>query len=205
MKSYRLKHRKVLFLIVAVAFLLNPGAGILTAQEKQPNAILLQKTEAAITEQEVLDAQKKWGEGIVGIGKIFSEGGDYKTAALKHIDDLYGYNLGSVLFKPTMASVKQFRTDKEGALSYFIGGNPNYPEDHGFAIKPWNAVRWESVGIKIEGNMAVAMGNYYFTPAKGGNEVKVEYSFAYKKDENGDLRIILHDSHFPYVPAEKHP
>jgi len=207
MKNRRLKNRRSNTLLVAVAFvfLLNLSSGNLVAQVKQTDAILLQKTEAPISEQEVLDAQKKWGEGIVEIGKIFSEGGDYKTAALNHIDDLYGYKQGTVLFKPTMASVKQFRTEKEGALSYFIGGNPNYPEDHGFAIKPWNAVRWESAGIKIEGNIAVAMGNYYFTPAKGGNEVKVEYSFAYKKDGNGDLRIILHDSHFPYIPAEKHP
>ncbi len=89
-------------------------------------------------------------------------------------------------------------------MSYFIGGNPNYPEDHGFAIKPWSNVRWETIGITIVGNMAVAMGNYYFTPAKGGNEVKVEYSFAFTKDKNGKLRIILHDSHLPYTPTEKH-
>lgn len=63
-------------------------------------------------------------------------------------------------------------------------------------------VRWENIGTNIIGNMAVAMGNYYFTPAKGGDEVKVEYSFAYTKDQDGKLRIILHDSHLPYVPAD---
>ena len=112
--------------------------------------------------------------------------------------------MGTVLFKPTLASEKQFRTDKEGALSYFVGHNPNYSEDHGFAIKPWSAVRWESTGIKIIGNMAVAMGNYYFTPADGGDEVKVEYSFAYTKDKEGKLRIILHGSHLPYAPTSSH-
>ncbi len=153
-----------------------------------------------ITEQEVLEAQKVWGEGIVKIGNVYTDKGDYKAAAEKHIDELYGYNLGEVLFKPTLASEKQFRTTKEGALSYFVGHDDNYPEDLGFAIKPWSNVRWESTGIKTEGNMAIAMGNYFFTPAKGGDEVKVEYTFAYTKDDEGKLRIIMHSSHLPYSP-----
>jgi hypothetical protein len=90
-------------------------------------------------------------------------------------------------------------------LSYFVGGNDEYAEDGGFAIKPWSNVRWENIGTKIIGNMAVAMGNYYFTPAKGGDDVKVEYSFAYTKDANGDLKIILHDSHIPYNPCNLNP
>jgi len=157
-----------------------------------------------ITEQEVLDVQKVWGEGIVAIGKVFSEGGDYRAAAESHIDNLYGFQMGPVLFKPTLASVVPFRTDKTGALSYFVAGNPDYPEDHGFAIKPWISVRWESTGIITSETMAVAMGHYYFTPADGGDEVKVEYSFGYQRDSAGQLRIILHDSHLPYSPPEHH-
>jgi hypothetical protein len=160
--------------------------------------------QTTITEQEVLDAQNAWGEGIVKIGKMFSENGDYKKAATEHINNFYNYQDGTVLFKPTMASKKQFRTDFEGALSYFVAGDENYPEDHGFAIKPWSNVRWENIGTKIIGNMAVAMGNYYFTPADGGDEVKVEYSFAYTKDKDGKLKIILHDSHLPFKPVEGH-
>ncbi len=151
-----------------------------------------------ISKQEVLDAQKTWGEGIVTIGKAYSEDGDYVAAARKHIETLYGYDMGEVLFKPTLAAEKQFRTSFEGALSYFVGHNENYPEDHGFAIKPWTNVRWESTGIITEGNMAVAMGNYYFTPADGSDEVKVEYTFGYTKDDEGNLKIILHGSHLPY-------
>lgn len=161
-------------------------------------------TKAVITEQEVADAQKAWSEGIVKIGKVFSENGDYKTAATDHINNFYNYQEGTVLFKPTLTSEKQFRTDFEGALSYFVGGDENYTEDHGFAIKPWSNVRWENIGTKINGNMAVAMGNYYFTPAKGGDDVKVEYSFAYTKDKEGKLKIILHDSHLPYKPSDSH-
>ena len=158
----------------------------------------------SISEQEVLDAQSAWSDGIVKIGKVFSENGDFKKAATEHINNFYNYQEGVVLFKPTLTSEKQFRTDFQGALSYFVGGDDAYPEDHGFAIKPWSSIRWENIGTKIFGNMAIAMGNYYFTPAKGGDEVKVEYSFAYTKDKEGKLKIILHDSHLPYKPAEKH-
>ncbi|MDP3462516.1 MAG: hypothetical protein Q8S18_06990 [Bacteroidales bacterium] len=157
-----------------------------------------------ISEQEVLDAQQAWGEGIVKIGKAYTDSADYVTIATDHINNFYGYKSGLVLFKPTLASVVQFRTSFDGALSYFVAGNPNYPEDHGFAIKPWSNVRWESTGIIIQGNMAVAMGNYYFTPARGGDEVKVEYSFAYTKNTDGQLSIVLHDSHLPYKPKESH-
>jgi hypothetical protein len=42
-----------------------------------------------ITEGEVLKAQKAWGEGIISIGKTFTQGGDYTTAAAEHIDKFY--------------------------------------------------------------------------------------------------------------------
>lgn len=152
-----------------------------------------------ITKQEVLEAQKQWGEGIVQIGETYTNEGDYVEAATQHINKFYNYQEGSVLFKPTLAAEIQFRTDFEGALSYFVAGNENFSEDSGFAIKAWTNVRWESTGVKIIGNMAVAMGNYYFTPADGSEDVKVEYSFAYTKDASGDLKIILHGSHIPYT------
>ncbi len=153
---------------------------------------------SSISENEVRQAQIAWGEGIVKIGKVFTDKGDYVQAATDHINKFYNYQEGNVLFKPTLAKEKQFRLDFEGALSYFVGGNDKYSEDGGFAIKPWTNVRWENVGTKIIGNMAVAMGNYYFTPADGSADVKVEYSFAYTKNVNGEIKIILHDSHVPF-------
>lgn len=160
------------------------------------------KKEVSISKKEVVDAQTAWGEGIVKIGKAFAEKGDYRAAATEHINTFYNYQNGTVLFKPTLASVNQFRNDFKGALSYFIGEDETHPEDKGFALKPWSKVRWESNGIKIIGNMAIAMGNYYFTPAKGGDDVKVEYTFAYTKDENGKLKVIMHGSHLPYYPEK---
>ena len=153
-----------------------------------------------ISEQAILDAQKAWGDGIVKIGQAFLEQGDYRAVAEAHINEFYNYAEGSVLFKPTLVSDKQFRQDFDGALSYFVGGNSDYPEDHGFAIKPWSEVAWENIGTKIDGNMAMAMGNYFFTMVEGGDVVKVEYSFGYTLNSESQLKIILHDSHLPYSP-----
>lgn len=158
-------------------------------------------TRAQITDAEVLAVQQAWGEGIVSIGKVYSDSGDYRSAAQAHIDKFYNYGSGSVLFKPTLAAENQFRLDFTSALSYFVGGDEKFKEDHGFAIKPWTNVRWESAGVKILDGVALAMGNYYFMPANSSSEVKVEYSFVYVKDSVGDLRIVLHDSHVPYAVA----
>ena len=40
------------------------------------------------------------------------------------------------------------------------------------------------------------MGNYFFTDSNG-DEVKVEYTFGYVSDENGNLRIQVHHSSMP--------
>lgn len=200
-KKTRMTLNPAMFTALVTAMLAIGFASCNQTSPDNQNSAVNQSETIFITEQEVLDAQKAWGEGIVEIGKVYLDNGDYKAAASEHIKKFYHYQEGSVLFKPTLASQKQFRTDFEGALSYFVGGNEKYPEDHGFAIKPWSSVRWEGIGVKIIGNMAVAMGNYYFTPAKGGEDVKVEYSFAYTKNEEGNLKIILHDSHVPYTPA----
>lgn len=152
-------------------------------------------------EGKIRETQQAWGEGIVRIGAVYTDKGDYEQAARDHIDRFYNYAEGPVLFKPTLASERQFRLDYEGALSYFVGGNSDYPEDHGFAIRPWTDVRWENIGVNVTSEMSVAMGNYYFTPADGTDVVKVEYSFAYKCNSDGDLKIILHGSHLPYSPT----
>ncbi len=152
---------------------------------------------AAITTDEIQLAQETWGAGIVAIGKVFTDGGDYREAAENHLDTLYAFEYGPVLFKPTKAAVQQFRMTKEGALSYFVNSNDKYDEDHGFAIHPWIKVRFENMGTYIHDDYAVAMGNYYFTETNG-TEVKVEYTFGYFKDHNGNLKINLHHSSIPF-------
>ena len=149
-----------------------------------------------ITKDEILKVQEKWGNGIIKIGEIYNNGGDYESEAIQFIDRLYSYNFEYVLFKPTLASDKQFRLDKIGALSYFIGGNKRYVEDSGFAVKGWKSIRQQNAGIKIFADYAICMGNYFFG-SENNEDLKVEYTMAFKKID-GNLKIILHDSHLPY-------
>ncbi len=141
-------------------------------------------------------AQQTWGEGIVAIALAHNEGGDFVALATNHVNTLYAYQLGPVLFKPTLATINQFRPTFETALSYFVASNGACPEDKGFAIKGWTNVRFENSDIIIDGDTALAMGNYFFT-APDGAEVKVEYTFGYIKDAGGSLRIQLHHSSMP--------
>ena len=149
-----------------------------------------------ITAEEVAAAQQGWGEGIVNIGKVHSEGGDVAAAATDHINTFYAYEDGAeILFKPTLAAEDQFRGTFDEALSYFIGTEGT--EDGGFAIAPYTAVRWENEGTITDGDSALAMGNYYFT-GTDGNETKVEYTFGYMRNADGDLVINLHHSSLPF-------
>ena len=145
---------------------------------------------------EVKDAQRAWGEGIVAIATAHTNGGDYVGLATDHVNTLYAYQMGPVLFKPTLAATDQFRPTFETALSYFVASNNACPEDQGFAIKGWTNVRFENSDVIIDGNTALAMGNYFFT-SQEGSEVKVEYTFGYIKNDDGSLRIQLHHSSLP--------
>ena len=149
-----------------------------------------------ITKKDIEQFQKRWGDGIIKISKMFKENEDYISETKQFISDLYSYSSERVLFKPTLASENQFRLDKESALSYFVGNNSEFKEDSGFAIKGWTNIRWFNAGIQIHKNLAISMGNYYFTNKDG--DLKVEFSIVYKKDTENNLKIILHDSHLPY-------
>lgn len=149
-----------------------------------------------MTRHDIDNAQQAWGDGIVAIAKAHSDGGDYEAVARNHVETLYAYGMGDVLFKPTLAAVEQFRPTFDEALSYFVASNNACPEDKGFAIKGWTKVRFENAGVILRETTALAMGNYFFTTPEG-DEVKVEYTFGYMLDEMGALRINVHHSSMP--------
>jgi len=161
--------------------------------------VATETTETEMTKAMIEAAQKAWGDGIVKIAKAHTDGGDFVQAATDHINNLYAYGLSDVLFKPTLAAEEQFRPTFDKALSYFVASNNACPEDKGFAIKGWTAVRFDG-DIITEGSVGMAMGNYFFTTPEG-DEAKVEYSFGYMLDADGDVRIILHHSSMPYAPS----
>lgn len=161
-----------------------------------------------ITYEEVNAAQQAWCEGLVKIGSMYESGEDYTTFASQMIDNAYNYNFGKVFFKPTLAFGDQtFRTTKEGALAYFVGGNDNYPNDKGFALKPWVKARYDNLGnnnegIQIYGSVAITMGNVWLND-KDGNEVMVDKTFVFKKGKDGNLKLIVHKSALPFSPTKK--
>ncbi|MFN7902765.1 MAG: hypothetical protein ACK5X3_00050 [Pseudomonadota bacterium] len=145
----------------------------------------------AFTKEQIAAVQQAWGDGIVAIGKA----SDPKAAASAFIDQMYAYDLGTVLFKPTKARVVPFRDTKEEALSYFVTGKE--AEDKGFAITPFIKVRFENAGTVLDCDSALAMGHYYFTKTDG-QEIKVEYSFGYVPAKDGSVKINLQHSSLPY-------
>lgn len=150
-----------------------------------------------ITKDQVIEAQEKWGNGVVKIGALKEKRTECEDFASSFLDDRYAFASSTVLFKPTKCEIEQFRPTKSEALSYFIAGEDRAcNEDKGFAIQPWTKVRFENAGIILEEKRAIAMGNYFFTDLNG-DEAKVEYTFGYKL-ENGELKIDLHHSSFPY-------
>jgi hypothetical protein len=152
-----------------------------------------------ISEDQVVEAQKNWGNAVVKIGTLKDNIVECDAFANEFLDTAYAFNTGVVSFKPTKCEIEQFRPIKVQALSYFIAGeNRTCKEDKGFAIQPWTKVRFENTNLILEENRAIAMGNYFFTDLDG-NEAKVEYTFGYKLID-GALKIDVHHSSFPYNP-----
>lgn len=157
-----------------------------------------------ITEAQVNAAQQAWCDGLVRIAQVHARGGDAKAEAAKLIDSSYDYAEGKVFFKPTLAfGPRTFRPTREGALAYFVGGNPNFPEDTGFALKGWTKARYDNSaaenGIQIHGDIAITMGNVYVT-GPDGVEVMVDKTFVFRRCKDGNLRLCVHKSALPYDP-----
>mmetsp|Transcript_76852 Transcript_76852/g.146202 ORF Transcript_76852/g.146202 Transcript_76852/m.146202 type:complete len:313 (-) Transcript_76852:92-1030(-) len=157
-----------------------------------------------ITEEEVIAAQDAWANAIATISKTYADGGDYVKAAADAAGELYGYGKSNVLFKPTKAAAYPFRPTAGEAMSYFVGCEAvedGYKEDGGFAInggKGWSFVKFDNHQIDLNGDTAYAMGSYEFTDATSGAVSKVEYTFGYKRNDDGKIRIFLHHSSVPY-------
>jgi hypothetical protein len=146
----------------------------------------------SITEADLTQARAAWADALVSISKTYEESGidAARVLASDILDAAYGYNLGPVLFKPTLASgEKTFRPTKEGALAYFVGHDDSYPLDNGFGIAGWRSVDYDSSAHFIDGDVGMWMGWAKFTD-KDGKVVTVNKTFGYKNDDDGVVRIV---------------
>ena len=150
-------------------------------------------------EELVRTTWRSWCDALLGIGAVSKKGGDARAEAERVLSTAYAYDDGTVLFKPTLASGEHtFRFDKAGALAYFVGNDPNYPEDHGFALKGWTECSPEPKRVVQQGTALLSMGNVHLTGADG-KRVSVDKTFGYARQPDGSLKIVLHHSSLPYA------
>lgn len=154
----------------------------------------------AVTEAEVLAAQRGWCQALVDISQTHARNGQPAAKALAErvIDSAYGYQMGTVLFKPTLTVAPQtFRTTRAGALAYFVGGDSAFPKDTGFALKGWTGCEARNSAMFITGDSATTMGNVMIT-GRDGKVTTVDKTWQFVKDDAGKLRIVLHHSSLPF-------
>nr|WP_070959924.1 hypothetical protein [Hyphomonas sp. Mor2] len=141
-----------------------------------------------MTKAEVVAAQHAWAKYVT----------EQDVEQLLELYDLGGPDQ-PLLFKPTLADV--IRLDREGARSYFVGGNPDYPHDHGFLKRGWVSVDFQSAAGPILQAGALGfmdMGQYTFVDGNGDG-TQADYTFAYHK-VNGRVLISLHHSSLTWSP-----
>ena len=145
----------------------------------------------------ILSTQQKWADIVLKIGEAYRQKVDFDGLVYELLHEVYAFDFGNVLFKPTLAKKQQFRSTKEEFISYFIGRNQKCEEDLGFAIKNWKSIRFENYKIIEHNNYWLSMGNYFFTDYKN-IPLKVEYTFGFIMTTKNELRINLHHSSLPY-------
>lgn len=153
-----------------------------------------------ISEEEVRAAQEAWGAALIQISDDYAAGGIERARATAEatLDAAYGYARGPVLFKPTLASGDTtFRVTRDGALSYFVGGDATYG-DSGFALKGWKTYEFKNAAVYINGDMALTMGHVMLTDGNG-QVTTVDKTWGFRKDDDGKVRIVLHHSSLPYA------
>jgi len=160
-----------------------------------------------ISEADVLKAQQAWGSALVNISTTYDTKGDAAARAVAEsvIDEIYGYQYGPVLFKPTLAYGNQtFRTTRAGALAYFVGGDPAYPNDKGFAYKHWRKVDIENAAMYRDISIASTLGKVKLTDKDDAVTV-VDKTWQFLKGADGKLRIVGHHSSLPFLPTTSAP
>lgn len=143
-----------------------------------------------MTKAEVVAAQRAWAKYVI----------EQDVERLLELYD-FGTPEAPLLFKPTLADV--IRLDREGARSYFIGGNPDYPHDTGFLYRNWKRVDFQSAAgplLKAGGLGYKDMGHWTFFDADD-KPTRADYTFAYHKI-GGKVLISLHHSSLTWTPPD---
>ena len=132
-----------------------------------------------------------WKNGVIEIGKVYVDGGEYKKCAENFLSAHYAFDIEDVLFKPTFTKEVIFRNNKDDALSYFVKGS--IEEDNGFALKPWESIDLVEVNSIEEDSLTIAMGTFNFKPVNQDVITLVAFTFLLIEDKNS-FKIKVHHS-----------
>ena len=141
--------------------------------------------------EEVKSFLNSWKEGVIEIGRVFLDGGDYHSCAEGFLSKHYAFDTDEVLFKPTFTKEVVFRNTKDLALSYFVKGDIN--EDNGFALKPWEQIELDELTVLEEENLLAAMGTLKFKPLNSEAISLVAFTFCFIVIKSS-LKIKIHHS-----------
>lgn len=140
---------------------------------------------------EIRQFLNSWKNGVIEIGKVYVDGGDYKKCAEKFLSAHYAFDIEDVLFKPTFTKEVIFRNNKDDALSYFVKGS--IEEDNGFALKPWESIDLIELNSIEETSLKIAMGAFKFKPMNQNETTLVAFTFLLVED-GGSFKIKVHHS-----------
>jgi hypothetical protein len=151
---------------------------------------------------QVETTQSAWCRALLSISAANRAEGPVaaKRVAERAIDRAYAYQFGPVAFKPTLTfGAQTFRSTRAGALAYFVGQDPNFPNDTGFALNDWRGCEYINRVIQFNGAQATTMGNVILTTGTGA-KVMVDKTWGFMRQLDGTVRIMLHHSSLPYNP-----
>ena len=80
-------------------------------------------------------------------------------------------------------------------MSYFVGGNKDYAEDHGFALEPWLEVQFSNDQFYLQTDIGIVMGQYVFSSST--TQIRVDYSMGFVLGRQNGLQLVLHHSSLP--------
>ena len=173
-----------------------------TPSAPAPEATADRKPVPAITVDEVNKAQREWCDGLVEIATVSRNRGNYEEVANKFIDKTYDFSWmnGKLFFRPTLAyPPNAFRTNRAATLSYFIGGNAQFPDGDGFARGPWVKCDYSNdlgngvSGIQTYQDLAIVMGTVTLTDCHE-KKTKVDKVFVFRRQAPGVLKLVVHMS-----------
>lgn len=156
-----------------------------------------------ITKADVMRVQQSWCESFLEIGSVYRGAGFARASAVAEafVDRLYGYGRVPVAFKPTFAAGDcTFRPTREGAIAYFVGRNPRFPDDRGSALRAWSGCSVKNHSIQIYGTYAAVMGQMTLVD-HSGVATTLDQTWGFLLQPPGEVRIVLHHSSLPFQPS----